>query len=413
MILVEHNLPKCTALFLSLITKRINKKGEFTILCLGRSIFLDDVYAITRYSNRNKYIYFQKSWLGKIVRSFLKPDYPLEQHYHTENKIIPKREKIRDFLREMLPVLKKILLFDALMSCNIGYIAQQELFSVVKENNIPVIILFKEGLAIKQHINDHMKRYQDIVFQGDLLLCYNENIKKALSNAKITGLSDEKIEVAGIPRLDSYVYNKKKDYQQITFFSFYPKDKFLYFVTDQKVYGEIEHLSEQFHAMVMKYAFEHPKRKVVVKTKLVDRYLEYAIKIYSKYFDKTEISNLSITNVADSKKLIMKSSVIIGLNSTVLFEAILAGKNIITPDFRHVFNDGEAWDYFFDYPNLVNYAGSYDELVGIIENGSKRTAKYFEDKDAFLKEYIYSSDGQAGMRVDNAIAKLLRVEISK
>ena len=307
----------------------------------------------------------------------------------------------------MFPVLQRILRFNALMSCNIGYIAQQELFAVAKEKKIPVVILYKEGLAIKQHIDDLMKRYQDLVFQGNLLLCYNENIKRGLSKIDISGLSIDKIKVTGIPRLDSYVNKKYQNVHQVTFFSFYPRDKFLYFVTDEDVFREIERLSEFFHAMVMKYAHRHPERKVVVKTKLVDRYLKYAMNILTKYFDKTEIPNLSVTNIADSKDLIIESSVVIGLNSTVLFEAILADKKIVTPDFSAIFKQGEAWDYFLDYPHLVNYADSYEKLEKLLENGSCRKSEYFEDRKNFLKEYIYSYDGQASKRVDNAVSQLL------
>jgi len=403
---VNLNFPRGAGFILPFLTKKINKKGEHTILCLGRSIFLDDILALTQYSKQHKYIYFHKGLLGKVVKKFLPFAHLAEHNYYTEEKFKQGRENTRNFMRKMFPVLRSVLQFDAIMSGNIGYLDQQEFFVAARENNIPVIVLYKEGVAPKQHLNEFFASlYENHVFHGELLLCYNNNIREALIEAGINGLSQKKIITTGIPRLDSYIHEKISYDKQIVLFSFYPLDKFAYFIKSDEKLEPLNRISELFHYMVMKFAHEHTDWKVVIKTKVADRYINYVNDIYAKYFQDTKTDNLVITNNACSKSLILESKVILGYNSTVLIESILAGKNIITPDFQNILKGTVAWDYFSNYPELVNCAATYEQLIAIIkENISIDESK---ERNAFLTDYIYSYDGQSSRRVEKAISNLL------
>jgi len=406
--LVKLGLPRGAGLFLGFVTREVNSEGKYTVLCLGRSIFLDDVKAVTKYASINKYIYFEKGLIGKIVRRFLTSTELAENNYYSSSEFIPGREQTRTFIRKMFPVLRMVLRFDAVMSCNIGYVDQQEFFVVAKEFNVPVIILYKEGLAIKQYIADYVKIYGNHVSHADMLLCYNEIIKKALSRANITGLLSDKIKVSGIPRLDCYSHESKREKNQITLFSFFPQDKTTYFVQDSHINEEVFRLSEQFHYMVIRYAYEHPECDVVVKTKVAEHYLQYVEEIRSKHFADVDIPNLLVTNNADSNSLVMTSKIVLGFNSTVLIEGILAGKQVVTPDLSKLFKKNVPWDYFFEYPDLVNYVDSYDELVSVLANENVQSPQIHKKlKKKFLKEYMFSDDGSSSKRVESAVTQLL------
>ena len=49
------NSPKLSALILVLLTKKLNEKKKFRVLCFGRSIFYDDIRALIAYGNNIQY----------------------------------------------------------------------------------------------------------------------------------------------------------------------------------------------------------------------------------------------------------------------------------------------------------------------------------------------------------------------
>ena len=69
--------------------------------------------------------------------------------YHIDPKYSKSRKMVYSYFSEMFPILHRKLRFDAVMSGNIIYVDQQEFFRVCEENNIPCIILNKEGIGGK------------------------------------------------------------------------------------------------------------------------------------------------------------------------------------------------------------------------------------------------------------------------
>ena len=62
------NLPKLSAILLCLLTKKLNGKKKYRVLCLGRSQFNDDIRTIINFGHSIQYLFFHKLLLGKIVR---------------------------------------------------------------------------------------------------------------------------------------------------------------------------------------------------------------------------------------------------------------------------------------------------------------------------------------------------------
>ena len=87
-----------------------------------------------------------------------------------------------------------------------------------------------EGKVLAQQIQEEIKTQiaaflaKNYRFRGAKLLVYNKKIKQALLTSGLSGLSEEKVEVVGVPRLDSYflVPPAKLARRQVVFFSFYP-----------------------------------------------------------------------------------------------------------------------------------------------------------------------------------------------
>jgi len=170
----QINSPSLSAIILYLKAKPLNNGKKYRVLCLGRSIFFSDVMALVKYGKNIQYLYFHKLLIGKLVRYFIPeinrqkgtnkkintsliPGYDEAETqediggeygvtYHVDPTFEKGKEKSYNYILKMMPILKKFLKFDAVMSGNYVYADQQEFIKICEENNIPVIILYKEGL---------------------------------------------------------------------------------------------------------------------------------------------------------------------------------------------------------------------------------------------------------------------------
>lgn len=402
------SFPYLGTLALALARKKINEKGEYTILCLGRSIFLDDVKALSHYGRKLKYLSVHLGvFLYIFEYYFTQPEREklTESNYHVEDYCREAKDKYFSFLKKLLPQLKKILKFDAVLSGNYSYIMQQEIARACRENNIPFLVSFKEGLVVPGSYGGWSEIQKGCEFIGNKMMVYNENIKKSFLEAKIKGLNENNLIICGIPRLDQYfINNEKKSFKkQIVFFSYYPSIKFAGMISDQKKFEQALKRSDDFHKWVMTFALKHPEIKVIIKTKVSEHFVNYVESIYKKNFTKP-INNLKITNSGDTYKLITESDAIITFYSTTVMEALIADKIVITPYFGDLITD-KPWDFFPGYEDLVNYVKEEGELE---KNLSKGKIKYDQQRKAeFLKQFIYIPDGKASVRVEEEIIKII------
>ncbi len=415
------NFPKLSALILVLLTKRSNGKKKYRVLCLGRSQFKDDIQALIDFSNRIQYLYFHKLMLGRIVRYMIPfsldpsliPGYLEDDRrdnmgtedgftYHVDPKYDSGKEKVYQYMSKMFPVLHKFFKFDAVMSGNYVYVDQQEFFKVCEDNNIPVIILNKEGIGARGFPKDGLLSIRGCKFIGSKMLMINEAYKRH-DIKHLKDFNEEKACIIGIPRFDYYFNRTKKGLKQIVLFSFEVSD---YIRPDktQNILEKLEEITEKFHRNIMEFARKYPDYKVIIKIKgKQEKSLKYCRDIYNKYYNKERIRNLKITNNADVKKLILESQVILGFNSTVLIEAIAAEKMIISPNFNTVLEDHITYDFFSKYPDLVNYATEYGEIEQNILNYKNYTYPRFERRKQFLEPLISKADGKASQRAEQEI----------
>src|SRR3989344_7176072 len=59
--------PALTALVFAAMTRDINHAGEYTVLCMRRSIFMDDVRAMARFSGRIRYLVVGRELVMQIL----------------------------------------------------------------------------------------------------------------------------------------------------------------------------------------------------------------------------------------------------------------------------------------------------------------------------------------------------------
>ena len=390
---------------LAAAANRINQTGEFTVLCLGRSVFMDDVRALATYGQRLRYISIHRIYWKKIFSHFLSAADTqdlTEFNYHSRRFPDGGNEKYYHYLLQLLPRLQRRLGFHAVLTGNIGYFEQQEIIRVCRELKIPFIVLHKEAMDV---YGGYLNLYKNYRFDGDRILFYNEKIKDALLALNIPGVTADKVHVVGIPRLDAYfqdLANPPWD-KTVLFFSFFPKDKFLNMITDQ---GQLQWAIEaygKFHRLVIEFAKSHPEYQVTIKTKSSTHYVNYVTDIVAQV--GTQIPNLVVTNQGSPAELIKQSNSIIGFNSTALIEAVILGRKIISPNFNQLLSD-TSWDFFADYPELVTVVKTGQELETAIGNAVS-TAVPEEYRQRFLQELIYTPDGRASGRTEAAIIETI------
>lgn len=398
--------PGLTAWLIAANAQRLNQTGRYTVLCLRRSVFIDDIWAMIKYSGKIKYLSIERKYLTIILASFLKAQEQkdlTENNYHTLPIGQSGKKRYYEYLRRMLPVLRRKLNFQAIASGNFGYVQQQELMRLCKERGIPFVVFHKEGL-IAGFFEGADDIYYGRKFLGDRLLVYNKKILGALLG-KVSDLTRERIRLVGVPRLDHYHHSIPPSLRpQIILFSFFIKQWLPKIFPNKNLHSLAEQRAQLFHEWVINFATRHPEVDVVIKTKAAGFYLDYAREIFSSLPRK--LPNLFLDNLGDPIKLIQKSRVVLGFNSMALIEALLDRKPIFSPFFGDLVDEGNPWDYFFGYPKLVNYAKSQQDLEQQLLQ-SLRSPEQVPVPTEFIEQFVYQPDGKASERAERVIINLI------
>lgn len=405
---VDHKFPRISAVLLALMARKINiQKGGKKIFCFGSLASLHDIEALVEKSGKHQYLYLPRFNFGYILRKYINDPGLNGSNYYIDDKFKEGQGKTFKYISKMFPVLKRVLGFDGLLTSNFGYIEQQEFLKVAREHNVPVIVLYKEGIGSKLGIDNQMKNYKTRKAHCDLFLCYNESIKESIVRHKVDGIVNEKIRVTGLPRLD-YYFDKRDEEEKstLTFFSYIPDDKFKRFAEYTEIENEINTITENIHFIVIQYAINNPNNTVVIKTKPSRRDISYVEDIVNRYLKGKSIpKNLTITSEGDAMNLVIESRCILGGNSTVLLESLLKNKKTATPDFNEFFND-TSWNLFRGYEKFVTYISTYDDLQDFIDKANERSENDRKELDDFLREFFYHTDGESSKRVEKYISEL-------
>ncbi len=390
--------PQLTAWALKLLCGKINDSGRFTVLCLGRSVFLDDVKALAALGQNLQYVVIHirhfKTIFGHLVKKS-ETEGLTESNYHSHSLSEKGRNRYYAYLKKVLPFLQKLIGFDAVLSGNVGYIVQQEIAKVCEAERVPFIVLHKEGMDAFGYVHT----YDGQKFIGARMLFGNQKMRDSLLAMKMPGLTEDKARVVGMPRFDFYhSQNDHSPKKQVVFFSFFPQDRLIASISEGKNLQQAKEAYANFHKLVMEFALRHPEIKVTIKTKAAAYFVQYVKDILQASFPEG-IPNLFITNSINPFELIRNSDAVVSFNSTTLIEGLLGGKIIISPDFRDLISD-TSWNFFASYPDLIHYVKNESELEDRLLHPRKYSEYDPSRKQAFLKEVIFLPDGKASLRTE-------------
>lgn len=411
------NSPKLTAIVFSRSIRKLNDRGKYKVLCLRRTIFMEDVQALVEYGEDVQYSVLEREYIKIIFRHFLTKSGQEEvtgANYHLSSPKIKGIKKYNEYLNKMLPQLIKLSPFDAFLTANFNYVESHELAKVAEKHMIPFIILHKEAMVVSSAYHNFIKNYKDFSVYGSKMMFYNKQCMEGFLSLNLPGLTSEKAELVGIPRFDfifSHIDNSDQTKKQITFFAFLPKRTFRFLTKDSNVMNRVEQRTKEFFGTVRDYALKHPDTKIIIKTKSAQFFVDYVKGLMDD--DKGfELENLEITNFGNVSNLIKNSMAVIGFNSTTLIEAIVAKKMIISPYYGDIFPNA-SWTFFENHPQIVRYVKQASDLEDLISECQNNFEYNKEARASFLGEYISTTQGGASRLVEKIIINTINKYKSK
>jgi len=406
---VRNEFFKCAAILASLTIFALNGRRERRLLFLDRSIFRLDLETMAKVSDRVQYVGVQRKYFKEVLDLYFCDLEFSETTYHHDKSLDQAKKRTRAAFEKILLVLHRLIRFDGIITCNFGYPDQQEIFSIAREKNWPIVILYKEGLLPKNQLDELFQEYRKKYLNCDLLLCYNEGLARLFYVSDVPGSARTIIKPVGVPRLDVLRDGARaRPKKQVVFFSFFPEDKIRFAILKAAERLEIESVASNFHKNVVRLALENPDLSVVIKTKTAPKYLRYVDDIVrASVGDKELPSNLRITNEGSALDLIKESAVVLGSHSTTLIEGLLAGRPVGCPLFPQWF---ESEHNFLPSEVVgIRTISNYDALLNLVKESAETASITMPIRSKGLEQLIFTTDFDASRRAEEEILELLSV----
>jgi len=376
--------------------KIIPNEGRVTMLFLSHERFRDDllvlsaaekvrVLIINHYLQTRLFsIYYPKMEITDAMLHAVGADSPFARH----------QEIFHAFLRGFLASLYKVVQVDCVISSDVRNDFDFDWGVVSKYLGVPYIVFHRENLVASltsyNRARETMKSLKR--FRGNYIIVHNDIEKRMFLES---GYVDEsQISALGCLRMDNFIKRIKNGN--------FPKTKrkrFLYFPFEISAGG-----IDAYHkvlGVVLQFAIQHPEIDVIVKPK-ADFYLKWEKNTMEKFFENAEIypdkiQNLQILPYADAQDLILESDVICVINSTVLLEAGIAGKQVIIPYLKESqeSDDIKLKDYFNLFEVALDEIELKSKILENLNNLKQTSEEIMEGRRKVFEKFVSSMDADA------------------
>ena len=297
--------------------------------------------------------------------------------FKENKKFLDDQERIDEFFFNILDYSIKKLKIKIIFSAAAYYIQDAIYFSFFKKKKIKIVIIQRENLIFQKMqnhlIKNYFKNYQPT--KADLILTQNESTKKVMKG--INFYKESKIVVSGALRMDNFVkkiknrklIDKKKKKKIIVFFSFtknsginIKKNNSVISANDNK--GLVKFFYNT-HNLIIDYFSKKSDCNLVIKHKFGDHFLDEIRDNWKKYSGKELPKNCTLTSKANVHNLILNADMVIGFNSTTLFESGLRKIPIIIPAFDEVTSKYKQYFQLEKYNQIYNVVNK-KQLIPVI-----------------------------------------------
>ena len=407
-----------------------SERPRWRVLLLPRSRFTEDALSALERIDSLSISMLPRKTVKAIAAAFLPDEVDDNNYSSTSEEAHAAMREYRAFLKRFWQHFDPERKFDAVITGNFGYCAERELAAALEEAGVPFVALHKENMWSEgtQSFWEKVYRERKGPFLGRRILVYSPIQRDMQIRAGIADAS--RIEVVGMPRLDEVHEWRQGNIglvpnPAVLFVSFHPDVRmpvlrpdsgFLqgrgeYVLLDERPAGSnLDSLCRSAHRAMVDLARAAPDITVLVKSKGRDRDRAILNELLG-VADESELPrNLRVFMAGSPLPLLFQASVVCGLHSTLLLEALAAGRPVVVPWFDEVL-DPAISRYVFDLGEAVTRVGSPEALIDKVrELALARTpvpAELPPETRHVLREWVGNEDGQAGERTAAAILRVL------
>jgi len=400
---VNHNNYILTALLWRISLRKIKKNStnfsKKKVIILSRAGGNEDVQnslknAIKPYS----YYLFPRSLVKHIFAIYLDGLVSDADYRSTTSDIKNKKLLYRNHLSRVLYWFKKLFGLDAFIEFNITYHPEKELAEASKLNEINFITLHKECLKTKEAAKlwktSLKEKHQK--FHIDKIGVYNNVTKDAIIEA---GLIDQsRIIVTGCSRVD-LCHNQRLQRKNPI------KPKLVYFMIqntagivqkqlDDNSTETFEGLAKKVTQSLIKVAHETPNMEFIFKTKIGFSDMQKDL------LSDDMPSNIKMVYDGTGHNLLLDCSVVVGFNTTAVFEAIASGCQVVSPELFSEVPDSlkDFVFYLGDSAYLPRNSNEFQDIVLNLMEKNKFNKSLSSSKQKLLDGVFGNSDGNSGKR---------------
>jgi hypothetical protein len=430
------NMPRAVATCARLSMRKVYKRADgsrqsrrgtkWHVLLLPRARFTEDVFgALTAIESITVYTLPRKT-IKAVAAAFLPDEVDDNNYVSTSPDAHTAMLKYRAFLKEFWRHFDPHGRIDAVITGNFGYCAERELAAALEELGIPFVALHKENSWSDgtQSFWEKIYRERKGPFLGRRILVYSPIERDLQLRAGVVDQS--RIEVVGMPRLDEIhrwrTANGGLKPQPVVLFASFDPDVSMpvlapdapgreYILLDERPDGRnLNALCRSAHRTMVELARTCPDITIMVKSKGRGRDRKILNELLGVEHESGLPQNMEVILGGSPLPLLFRASVVCGLHSTMLVEALAAGRPVVVPWYAEVL-DPEISRFIFDLGALVVRASSPSAFLDTVRTlALARTpvpkALSLETL-TLLREWVGNDDGRAGERTAAAMLRIL------
>lgn len=390
----------------------------------------DDIVAAYLKNTPDYAVLFLPRFIVKISASYYLSAEANDHWYHlTDKAFASEKAAYRAHLNRVLRWFEYLFGLSALVQFNVLYWAERELAAACTEVGVSFVAVHKECTCSPGEHKSREFFYKKAAskFSGDAIAVYNSEFKKIIERAGVARRN--KIHVPGCARIDMlHRFRESRLDVENDYVLFYLIDaggsvgKILDDRSDRWIrgvrmpdgsLGDWSEMVGKVNKAVIEVASENPDIRFVCKCKT--GFENDQFRRIKEACDGLELpANVEVITSGVGHHLLFKASVVIGFNSTVVFEAMAAGVPVIVPKLFSK-KESELADYAHDLCEGALMPVLEKEFKSMILSSARNKKRYYKltrNQKHALELNVGNKDGQSGERLrellDKAIAKGLK-----
>jgi len=374
-------------------TTEIKKK----VIVLSKSGGVEDINIAYLDNNNNKTAFYELSrgLIKEIFKYFIK-DAKYKDYYTIDysDEVKSRKNEYRNFIYKIFRNLNFFWKFDACISFNLFYYAENDLPEPFQRLKKKFIVVHKESVNSPEESDINLQTYSKMnkKFFGDKVAVYSDNEKQLLIESKI--LTENQIEVTGCSRSD-FSYNLRAHPPSQNVVVYYMLENIWSHEMVDKIIVDWSELTEKLNNYIRELALENPNLQIIYKGKRNVHTIDD--------FPKNLPKNCTFATSNSGEKFLKNANIVMALNSTMVFEAILANRNVIIPFFG--VNKKKVENFISKNPPSLfsNNKEDFFEKVNMFLKTNYKNRSMTEEEKESVRFYLGNIDGNSGQRLRQLI----------